>query len=175
MRSVRRALRELERNELASKGEPPINLVPMIDIMTVLVLYLLVGTIYEHLAVLELNLPLNAPVQQVQEDPRLQLSVTVRAKELIVGDRHGAVQRQPRTAEGYDLGALARLLLEIKRKSPEETNINLLLEPDIPYDTLVQVMDTVRLWPEGVPQELGTAEMFPDMSLGDAPKFEPGA
>ena len=51
MRSSRRALRELERNELANKGEPPINLVPMIDILTTLVLYLLVGTIFRQFTV----------------------------------------------------------------------------------------------------------------------------
>ena len=61
MRSARRALRELERNELANKAEPPINLVPMIDILTVLVLYLLVGSIFRHFTVLTLNMPNTAP------------------------------------------------------------------------------------------------------------------
>lgn len=167
MRSVRRALRELERNELASKGEPPINLVPMIDIMTVLVLYLLVATLYKHLAIIELNMPTTAPMP-TQEQPKLQLSVTVLARELIVSDRYGAIRRVP-NAEGHDLPALAQLLVEIKRKAPEETSINLLLEPNTPYDLLVQVMDTVRLWPAGLPQEFGTRDLFPDIALGDAP------
>ena len=45
---------------------------------------------------------------------------------------------------------------------------NVLLAPDIPYDTLVQVMDTVRVWVV----EDGTyrkAELFPDISVGEAP------
>lgn len=167
MRSVRRALRELERNELASKGEPPINLVPMIDIMVVLVLYLLVATLYKHLAIIELNMPTTAPTP-THEQPKLQLSVTVRARELVVSDRYGAIRRVA-NADGYDLPALSQLLVEIKRKAPEETSINILLEPDIPYDVLVQVMDTVRLWPADLPQEFGSKDLFPEIALGDAP------
>src|SRR5690348_5826953 len=92
MRSSRRALRELERNELANKGEPPINLVPMIDILTTLVLYLLVGTIFRQFTVLELNLP--GPAQQVQTDqkPPLDLKVVLRQQRLEVHDRNGAVR-----------------------------------------------------------------------------------
>ena len=170
MRSVRRALRELERNDLASKGEPPINLVPMIDIMTVLVLYLLVATLQKHLSILELNMPTTAPTV-VMEQPKLQLSVTVRSKELIVSDRYGAIQVLA-NPEGYDLPALSQLLVEIKRKAPEETAINLLLEPDVQYDVLVQVMDAVRLWPPDLPAEFGSKDLFPDIALGDAPTPE---
>lgn len=170
MRSVRRALRELERTELASKGEPPINLVPMIDIMVVLVLYLLVATLYKHLAVIELSMPTTAPTL-TSEQPKLQLSVTIRAGELVVSDRYGAIQRLPST-EGYDLPALAQLLVDIKRKAPEETSVNLLLEPNIPYDVLIQVMDTSRLWPADLPQEFGSGDLFPDIALGDAPGAE---
>ena len=167
MRSVRRALRELERNDLASKGEPPINLVPMIDIMTVLVLYLLVATLQKHISVLELNMPTTAPVQ-TQEQPKLQLSVTVRAGEMIVSDRYGAIQRLPNN-QGYDFPALAQLLVEIKRKAPEESAINLLLEPAVQYDVLVQAMDAVRLWPPDLTEEFGSKYLFPDIALGDAP------
>ena len=168
MRSVRRALRELERNELGNKGEPPINLVPMIDVLTVLVLYLLVGTIYKHLAILQLSLPSTTPVVQIQDKPPLQLTVNVLAGELVVSDRSGALKRIPNTAEGYDLAALAQFMAEVKHKAPEETSITLLLQPAILYDTLIQVMDTVRLWPAGVPQDLGTKEMFPVIAIGDA-------
>ena len=52
---------------------------------------------------------------------------------------------------------------------PDKKEATLLLEPDIPYDLLVQVMDAVRI----VEQRQGTilvqAELFPDVSIGDAP------
>jgi biopolymer transport protein ExbD len=171
MRSSRRALRELERNELANRGEAPINLVPMIDVLTVLVLYLLVGTIFRHFTILQLNMPNTAPVT-VEDKPPLELSVTIRATGLEISDRLGALQRIDNTAGAYDMAALTQLLLQIKQKAPQETSINLLLEPDIPYDTLVHVIDAVRLWPEGVQQTLGTPELFPAIAIGDAQKLE---
>ena len=168
MRSVRRALRELERNELANKGEPPINLVPMIDILTVLVLYLLVGSVYEHLAILQLNLPAAQAAAETSEQPELQPTVIVRRDWLELRDRRGQYTRLENSTEGYDLAALAGRLLELKQQKPAETAVTLLLEPNISYDTLVQVMDTVRLWPEKGGVE---SELFPQISIGDAPKL----
>ncbi len=170
MRSVRRALRKLQRNELANKGEPPINLVPMIDILTVLVLYLLVGSIYEHLAILQLNLPATQSASQVDDKPDLQPTVIVRRDWLELRDRRGKFQRLDNSPEGYDLEALSGLLIEIKRQAPQETSATLLLEPNISYDTLVQLMDAVRLWPAGVETIQGVTDLFPLISIGDAPK-----
>lgn len=169
MRSVRRALRELERNEIANKGEAPINLVPMIDILTVLVLYLLVGSVYEHLAILQLNLPATQAAAKTDDKPDLQPTVIVRRDGLELRNRRGVFQRLDNNAAGYDLEALSGLLLEIKRQAPQETSITLLLEPDISYDTLVQLMDGVRLLPEGLDPTQGLTELFPSISLGDAP------
>ena len=173
MRSVRRALRELERTELASKGEPPINLVPMIDILTVLVLYLLVGTIFKQFTVLELTLPGPAQAVPAQERPPLDLKVVLRAARLEVHDRNGAVRllgNAPGTAGGgYDVAALGALLAEIKRLNAHEEAVTLLLEPDVKYDALVQVMDAVRAFPAGSDERAQGLPMFPAIAIGDAP------
>jgi hypothetical protein len=68
-------------------------------------------------------------------------------------------------------------LKRIKAKFPEKTDATILLESDTPYDILVQVMDRVRVFE--VSQGLNTvqAELFPDVSIGDAPATDaaPGA
>jgi len=38
----------------------------------------------------------------------------------------------------------------------------------VPYDTLVQVMDTVRVYQIPTPP-FSKAELFPDIAIGDAP------
>jgi len=75
----------------------------------------------------------------------------------------------PNTDKGYDYEALTTYLKRVKAKFPEKTDATVLLESDIPYDTLVQVMDRVRVFE--VASGLGTrqAELFPDISIGDAP------
>jgi biopolymer transport protein ExbD len=195
MRSVRRALRELERNDIASKGEAPINLVPMIDILTVLVLYLLIGTIFRQFTVLQLNLPGPSQAVPAEERPPLDLKVVMRQQRLEVHDRNGTVgvmdnipdgqpgagrgpDGQPeagRGAAGYDIAALGALLSEVKRRNPDEESVTLLLEPDIKYDALVQVMDTVRVFPPGSAELTQGIPMFPSIAIGDAPKSAPAA
>jgi hypothetical protein len=44
-----------------------------------------------------------------------------------------------------------------------------LLEPDVPYDLLVQVMDTVKSFEGTLDGEPARGELFPLVSVGDAP------
>jgi hypothetical protein len=68
----------------------------------------------------------------------------------------------------YDFVALSQFLQLVKSKYPDKTDASILLEADISYDTLVQTMDTVRVF-----QTPGTGisygDLFPDVSVGDAP------
>ena len=169
MRSSRRALRELERNELSGKGELPINLVPMIDVMTVLVLYLLVGTIFRQFTVLQLNLPGPSQAVPAEERPPLDLKVVLRAQRLEVHDRNGTVRVLDNAAAAHDTAALGQLLAEVKRLNPDEETVTLLLEPEIQYDALVQVMDVVRVFPPGSAELTQGIPMFPSIAIGDAP------
>ena len=45
----------------------------------------------------------------------------------------------------------------------------MLLEADIPYDVLVQTMDNTRLWQMDDAPTFTKVELFPDISVGDAP------
>ena len=62
---------------------------------------------------------------------------------------------------------------QVKAKYPQHLTASVLLESDIPYDSLVQVMDTVRVRvlpaAAGGPAAPVQAELFPEISVGDAP------
>jgi hypothetical protein len=60
----------------------------------------------------------------------------------------------------------------VKAKFPDMTDATLLLEKDIPYDALVQVMDTMRILEQRQGGVLVQAELFPNVSLGDAPETD---
>lgn len=166
MYSTRRARKRIQRH--ASRTEE-LNLVPMIDIFTVLVTFLLMTAVFYRTVILELNLPVASSAEN-PPPPDLQLEILVRKAGLQVGDRNsGLLTALPNRPEGYDLDGLAAYLLRVKQQVPAKTDATILLEPDIPYDTLVQVMDTVRTVEQ--PDGLRTvqAELFPDISIGDAP------
>jgi biopolymer transport protein ExbD len=151
--------------------EATINLVSMIDMMTILVFFLLVHGGFVRLAILELNLPTDQ--SQVSVDPpEFKLEVTVREAGIEVGDRAtGVLNRIDRTGDDYHLDELSVYLSQVKQQFPAKTDATLLLEPDISYDLLVAVMDRVReteRMAEG-DNQLVRAELFPEISIGDAP------
>ena len=57
----------------------------------------------------------------------------------------------------------------MKERVPSKLDATILLEQDIPYDTLVQVMDTVRVVEQKQGERTVQAELFPEISIGDAP------
>ena len=68
----------------------------------------------------------------------------------------------------------------MKERYPDKTDASILLEQDIAYDTLVQIMDTVRVSvdvevDEDDEQALVRTDLFPDISIGDAPVLAGGA
>ena len=88
------------------------------------------------------------------------------------GDRTtGLLKRIESTDDGYDLDELSDYLGQVKQRFPEKIDATLLLEPEISYEVLVSVMDTVRLQ-ERVnenTQQVIKSELFPEIAIGDAP------
>lgn len=162
--NARRTTRRLRRRRA---GE--LNIVSMIDILTVLVFFLLVNQI--GVSILGVNLPESAATPP--KEPPKMLSVIIRTQGLTLADSNGPIKELPAvvaadgTPNAYDLKGLTELLAQVKDRTPDENKITLLLEPGIPYDALVQVMDAVRstVTPDGRAER----ELFPAISLGDAP------
>ena len=163
---------KLERH---SRKPAELLLVPMIDIFTVLVTFLLMTAVFSRTVILQLNLP--PPQTEFKEPPPgLQLEVMVRKDLLQVADRNtGPLAVIANTASGYNYEALTEYLKRVKAKFPEKTDASVLLEADTPYDTLVQVMDRVRVFEVGQGMNTVQAELFPDISIGDAPPVDAGA
>ena len=57
----------------------------------------------------------------------------------------------------------------MKSKYRDTLAASVLLEPNIPYDVLVQTMDNTRVWQNDAGPSLQNVELFPDISVGDAP------
>ena len=170
MKFMGRAAR-MARHHKRAKAEGEINLVSMIDMLTVLVFFLLVHGGFVRLAVLELNLP-TAQSEATADEPEFQLEVTVRDNGIEVGDRAtGLLNRIDKTGDDYHLDQLSAYLSQVKAQFPQKTDATLLLEPDTSYELVVAVMDRLRET-ERVSEgdgQLVRAELFPEISLGDAP------
>jgi biopolymer transport protein ExbD len=146
-----------------------LTLVSMIDIFTVLVTFLLMTAVFSRTVILELKLP-PANAEFKEPPPGLQLEVVVRKDQLMVDDRNsGPLATFPNKAGGYDFDGLSEYLQRVKSKYPDKTDATILLEPDTAYDTVVQVMDRMRVLEVNAGLNVQQYELFPDISIGDAP------
>ena len=151
-----------------------LNITSFMNLMVILVPFLLITAVFSRMAILELNLPASESVAQEQE-PVLALEVIVRAEEIAVGDRNaGVLTRLPRVDGDYDIDGLNSYLKRVKANFPDQFAATLLLEPDVDYDVLVQVMDAVRSYTVDEPGAQQRAELFPEISVGDAPVLAKG-
>jgi biopolymer transport protein ExbD len=151
-----------------------LTLVSMIDIFTVMVTFLLMTAVFSRTMVLELRLPpANADFQE--PPPGLQLEVVVRKDSLVVDDRNsGPLATFPNKDGAFDYDGLSQYLQRVKSKYPDKTDATILLEPDTVYDTVVQVMDRMRVLEVNAGLNVEQYELFPDISIGDAPAVGAG-
>jgi biopolymer transport protein ExbD len=164
--------RKLERH---NRRPAELLLVPMIDIFTVLVTFLLMTAVFSRTVILQLNLPASQ-TEFKDPPPGLQIEIMVRKDLLQVADRNsGPLATLPNNATGYDYDGLTDYLKRIKAKFPEKTDATILLEPDTPYDILVQVMDRTRVFEMSEGLNTNQFQLFPDISIGDAPATEGSA
>ena len=145
-----------------------LNITAFMNLMVILIPFLLITAVFSRLAILELNLPSSETIsEEVQE---FQLEITVRDNYIDVSDRRtGLLKRMKNGQDGYDFEGLTNYLRDIKKRFPSKIDATLLLEPEIPYEVLVGVMDAVRLFEAEKEGETIKAELFPEISIGDAP------
>ncbi len=144
------------------------NITAFMNLMVILVPFLLITAVFSRLAVLELDLP-SPSSEPSEEEPKQRLTITVRESGITVSDRDGPIDRFEKIADGYNYAALTELMVMVKDKIPQETSATLLLEPQIDYDTVIQVMDAVRVATKEQTGDSRDRELFPAIALGDAP------
>ncbi len=149
-----------------------LNITAFMNLMVILVPFLLITAVFSQVAILELNLPTSQAETSEPPTPELHLEIVVREASIDVGDRSaGLLARIDNIDDGYDLVELGTYLERVKRQFPDKVDATLLLEPEISYQVLVDVMDTVRVYERRDPERETVAklELFPEISIGDAP------
>ena len=152
------------------KEVPELDVTTFLNLMVVLIPFLLITAVFSRVTILELNLPTSSG-SNTPTKIKLNIEIIVREKGLEIGNGRRVVARFPNIEGKHDFASLSQHLLEIKRNYPDKMNATVLMEPDIEYELLVQVMDAVRT-AELSQGENGIFEkvaLFPDISIGDAP------
>jgi len=147
-----------------------VNLTPMMDILTVLVVFLLITAVFVSITIEELSVP-TAAGAEAHSMPNFAIEVIVRRTGLEVLDGSKVSDRIPKKDDKYDIGELSKALRRLKAQYPGKQDASVLMEPDIKYDHLIEIMDAVRnteVRTEGS-EEVKKIDLFPKISIGDAP------
>ena len=158
----------------ARRETQSVDVTAFLSLMVILVPFLLVTAVFSRTTIIELEAAGQAESDTVTSDP-LQLQVVVREEviEVAYHDLEAPVSLA-RMGDGSEVDSLAALAIRLKAQYPQSFQATVLLEPQIPYDYLVQVLDAVRVSVR--PGEPGAAAepLFPSIALGAVPAELPG-
>ncbi len=140
-----------------------------LNLMVVLVPFLLITAVFSRITIVELSVPTSAggaaPIPA-----SFRVEVIVRDHGLEVSDGSGVIAKLPKIGGEYDLAGLSDHVLALKMHHPDKNDASVLLEPDIQYDHLIQVMDAVRSTEQASDEgTLSRVTLFTDIAIGDAP------
>jgi biopolymer transport protein ExbD len=168
------------RNLLMRRERKPAELllVPMIDIFTVLVAFLLMTAVFSRIAIMQIDLP--SSVASNPTVPKFRLEIIVRQDGFELTDGKQVIGTIEKVSGAYDLNALTERALAVKREHPTSEDVSVLSEPKVPYNELVQVMDAIRSVELPASDALVVAQavtgaqtvkvaLFTNIALGDAP------
>jgi biopolymer transport protein ExbD len=147
-----------------------LELTTFLNLLVVLISFLLVTSVFSRISIQELKLPTAAAGGAELDKPLLVLEVILRKHGIEISDGKSVVTSMPMTGDKYDLEKLTEYLRGLKERYKEKTDATLLIEPDIAYENVIHVMDAIkgaRIRQPG--QEVQKIELFPDVSVGDAP------
>ena len=149
-----------------------LDMTTFLNLMVVLVPFLLITAVFSRITIVELSLP-SSQAAPAPAQPAFRVEVIVREAGLEITNGNNVIAAMPKSeGEEYDLAGLGEYLVALKRQYPDKEDASVLLEPDIAYDHLIQVMDVVRsveVPAEGGEEQPFRVALFPDIAIGDAP------
>ena len=151
--------------------EEDVDVTPLLNVLVVLVAFLILSAVFSRITIQEIALPTQAEDGAASDKPpSVTIEVIVRQGSLEIGDGRNITMTIPKLGEKYDIPKLSDVLLRLKEKNSEKQDAAILIEPDIAYETMIQVMDAVKI--AEVKKDGGKIHkiiLFPQVSIGEAP------
>jgi biopolymer transport protein ExbD len=153
-----------------TREAPELDITTFLNLMVVLVPFLLISAVFSRVTILELSVPTAAGGAALVQ-PDFSIEVIVRKAGLELANGASVVAAIPKKDDQYDLKKLSEMLSRLKADYPQKDDATVLMEPQIEYDHLIQVMDTVRGIEvrDAESEEIQKTVFFPNISIGDAP------
>ncbi|MDH3358571.1 MAG: biopolymer transporter ExbD, partial [Desulfobacteraceae bacterium] len=157
-------------NKRRREETPGLDITTFLNLMVVLIPFLLISAVFSRVTIMELTVPTSAG-GSISNTPNFAIEVIVRKKGFEIANGSSVEAAIPKKDDQYDMQMLYEMLKRLKARYPEKDDATVLMEPDIEYDYLIQIMDAVRGAEEHVAgsEEVKKMVLFPNISIGDAP------
>jgi len=146
---------------------PELDMTTFLNLMVALLPFLLITAVFSRITIVELDMP--SATGPAPTEPTFRVEVVVREAGIEIMDGAQVIAAIPKVDGEYDLEKLSGYLTEIKREYPAKDDASVLLEPEIEYDHLIEVMDAVRSTELRQGDAVTRAALFTAISIGDAP------
>jgi biopolymer transport protein ExbD len=121
-----------------------LNLIPMIDLLSVLISFLLMTAVWTQVARIDVkqqpNLPSDEPTPPPDEE-KINLTVLIKASGYTISVKGAVVKEIEKKGDTYDSKALAEVLKNAVAEHPENHDVTVTSEDKVPYQELITVMD----------------------------------
>jgi len=151
--------------------EVELEVTTFLNLMVVLIPFLLLTAVFTKITIQELDLPTQAGGGAAPLKPPVVIEVIVRKNVLQIGDGKKVIDTIAKNGSKYDFKKLSEKLLVLKDENKDKEDVAVLMEADIDYESLIAVMDAVKVSETYAPgQDKPTrTKLFPQVSIGDAP------
>ena len=150
--------------------EEDLDITPLLNVLVVLVAFLILSAVFSRITIQEIALPTQGEGAAAPDKPIITIEVIVRQNVLELSDGRNVTATLPMLGGKYDIHKLSEALLRLKEKHSDKQDVAILLEPDIEYHAMIQVMDAVKVAEVNQGQEKKhKVILFPQVSIGDAP------
>ena len=148
-----------------------LSITAFMNLMVVLVPFLLMTAVFSHMTVLELNLPSpEGGGASNNKKAAFDLKILIRQSSMTVLNGRSIIKSIPMHKGQHNFAFLSKVLTQVKAKYQDKTAITILSEAKIPYEILVAAMDASRSFFTFKDGNIIEAELFPEISIGDAPR-----
>ena len=138
---------------------PELNVMPFVDIFSMLNTFLLVSASFIGLGILEVQIPFlsNAPQTEEEQKPERTLNIRVDTeKDKIILTTLYTEPPEDKQVKEYktDIADIERFhqeMISIKTKDPKSDKVTVFVDDDVKYDKMVLVLDAIKTLKENDP------------------------
>jgi biopolymer transport protein TolR len=123
-----------------------LNLVPVIDLMSVLITFLLITAVWTQVSMIQIGSSLYAKKDDTQAPPQLTPNADIALKVDVKMDGYvltvgTQIISLPKLNAAYDYTGLVAQLQRVKQLYPEKVDGIVSMSDDVPYENLINTMD----------------------------------